>query len=151
MPINWIRHQTWVRFIFFYTRNLYNKRLNRFLSTKSPFWICVLVLWIRKGNCVVKKLLWNVRIKAFWYTNNINMIYWIILSYSLNLSIMINLYNFTIYIHLDLSLYLSIWLCIHPSLHLYIYVSVHLLSYLLMYLHLLIYIFMYLSISWVIY
>jgi hypothetical protein len=22
-----------------------------------------------KGYCVVKKLVWNVRIKAFWYTN----------------------------------------------------------------------------------
>ena len=39
---------------------------NRFLSTKSPFEInCVLVLWIHKGYCVVKKLVWKIRIKAF--------------------------------------------------------------------------------------
>ena len=29
--------------------------------------ICILVLWIHKGYCVVKKLVWNVCIKAFWY------------------------------------------------------------------------------------
>ena len=39
------------------------------MSTKSPF---VLVLLIHKGYCVVKKLVWNVHIKAFWYTNLIS-------------------------------------------------------------------------------
>ena len=38
---------------------------------KIIFWICVLVLWIHLGYCIVKKLLWNVRIKAFWYTKYI--------------------------------------------------------------------------------
>ena len=58
---------------------------NRFFLYKITFWICVLVLWIHKGYCVVKKLVWNVRIKAFLYTkrfvwcwgtnaNNINII-----------------------------------------------------------------------------
>ena len=27
------------------------------------------MLWIHKGYCVVKWLVWNVRIKAFWFTN----------------------------------------------------------------------------------
>ena len=31
-------------------------------------WICVLVLWIHKGYFVVKKLVLNVCVKAFWYT-----------------------------------------------------------------------------------
>ena len=30
---------------------------------------------MHKGYCVVKKLVLNVRIKAFWYTNNINVQY----------------------------------------------------------------------------
>ena len=30
---------------------------------------CVLVLWIHKGYSVVKKLVRNLRIKNFWYTN----------------------------------------------------------------------------------
>ena len=33
------------------------------------FLICVLVLWIHKGYFVLKKLVWNVFIKAIWYTN----------------------------------------------------------------------------------
>ena len=32
------------------------------------FWICVLVLLFHKGYYVVKKLVWNVCIKAFLYT-----------------------------------------------------------------------------------
>ena len=41
-------------------------------KTKSVFlFICLLVLWIHKGYFVVKKLVWNVRIKAFWYTKKI--------------------------------------------------------------------------------
>ena len=31
---------------------------------KITFWICVLVLWIHKGYCVVKKLVWNVGING---------------------------------------------------------------------------------------
>ena len=34
---------------------------------KSPFEFEVPVLWIHKGYYVVKKLVWNVHIKAFWY------------------------------------------------------------------------------------
>ena len=51
---------------------VYQKSLK--LTFKTGFWVqnnllnCVLVLWIHKGYCVVKKLVWNVRIKAFWYT-----------------------------------------------------------------------------------
>ena len=33
------------------------------------FWICVLAVWINKGYFAIKKLVWNVRIKDFWYTN----------------------------------------------------------------------------------
>ena len=51
---------------------LYQKSLKRTFKLvfeyKITFWICVLVLWIHKGYCVVKKLMWNLRIKAFWYT-----------------------------------------------------------------------------------
>ena len=47
---------------------------------KITFWICVLVLWIHKGYCVVKKLVWNVRIKSFWYTKDLEklslLIFW---------------------------------------------------------------------------
>ena len=32
---------------------------------KITFWICELVLWIHKGYCVVKNIVWNVRIKSF--------------------------------------------------------------------------------------
>ena len=39
MLINWIRHT--------------KSKSHLFLYTKSPFWICVLVLWIHKGYCVV--------------------------------------------------------------------------------------------------
>ena len=31
----------------------------------------------QKGYCVVKKLVWNVRIKAFWYTNTIKVHYFV--------------------------------------------------------------------------
>ena len=37
-------------------------------SWKITFLICVLVLWIHKGYCLVKELVWNVRIKGFGYT-----------------------------------------------------------------------------------
>ena len=41
-------------------------------KTKSVFlFICLLAVWIHKGYFVVKKLVWNVRIKAFWYTKKI--------------------------------------------------------------------------------
>ena len=44
-------------------------RLKPVFRYNITFWICVLVLWINKGYCVVKKLVWIVRIKTFWYTN----------------------------------------------------------------------------------
>ena len=59
--INWICHTKSESNLFFFTRNLWNAQ-NYLLN-------CVLVLWIHKGYCVVKKLMWNVRIKAFWHTN----------------------------------------------------------------------------------
>ena len=34
-----------------------------FLITRN---LCALALWIHKGYSVVKKLVWNVRMKAFW-------------------------------------------------------------------------------------
>ena len=50
------------RFIF-----VHQKSLKPVFEYKIIFWICVLVLWIHRGFCEVKKLVWNVRIKAFWY------------------------------------------------------------------------------------
>jgi hypothetical protein len=35
---------------------------------QNHLWICVLVLWIHKGYFIVKKRVWKVRIKDFWYT-----------------------------------------------------------------------------------
>ena len=54
MLINWIRH----------TKPNF--------GYKITFWICVLVLLIHKGNFIVKELVWNVCIKAFWYTKTIS-------------------------------------------------------------------------------
>ena len=39
---------------------------------KITFWICVLMLWIHKGYYAIKKLLWNDRFKAYWYTKYIH-------------------------------------------------------------------------------
>ena len=65
-----------------------------FLSIKSPFEICILVLWIHKSYFVVKKLMWNVRIKALWYTNII-----IIYNYFIQMHIPIYVNKlFTLYI-----------------------------------------------------
>ena len=55
--------------LFLYAINLLNERLKPVFEYKITFWICVLLLWILKGYYVVKMLVWNVRIKAFWYTN----------------------------------------------------------------------------------
>ena len=60
MLINWIRH-TKPESVFCILE------MFEYIIT---FWICVLVLWIHKGYCVVKKLVWNVCIKAFWYTKS---------------------------------------------------------------------------------
>ena len=54
-------YQIWVEFVCVYQKSLKQK-------FKTGFWVYVLVLWIHKGYCVVKKLVWNVCIKAFWYT-----------------------------------------------------------------------------------
>ena len=62
----------WLRFFFIYQKSLR-------LPFKTSFWvqnhlvICVLALWIHNGYFVVKKLEWNVCIKACWYTN---IFYW---------------------------------------------------------------------------
>ena len=68
MLINWICHTKpdWDSYL--YTRNLLNECLKPGFEYKITFWICILGLWIHKGYYVVKKLVWNVRIKAFWYT-----------------------------------------------------------------------------------
>ena len=57
-------YQIWVGFIFVYQKSL-KGRLKLFFEYKITFWICVLVLWIHNGYCVVKLLVWNIRIKAF--------------------------------------------------------------------------------------
>ena len=77
MLFNWICHNKSESELFLYTRNLKNKRLKPAFEYKITFWIYVLVLWIHKGYCVVKKLVWNVRIKAFWYTKIVLIFRWI--------------------------------------------------------------------------
>ena len=58
--------------IYFYIPDIFKTNIkNRFLSTKNTLWIYVLVVLIHRGYCVVKKLVWNIRIKAFWYTKYI--------------------------------------------------------------------------------
>ena len=44
---------------------------NLFFDYKITFSIYVLVLWIHKGYCVVKKLVWDVSIKVVWFKKNI--------------------------------------------------------------------------------
>ena len=60
-----IRHTKSEADLFFYTRNLWNERLTPVFEHKITFWTCVVVLWNHKGYCVIKKLVWNFRIKAF--------------------------------------------------------------------------------------
>ena len=43
---------------------------------KITFWICVFVMWIHKGYFVVKKLVWNICIKVFWYAQIILYLKW---------------------------------------------------------------------------
>ena len=51
---------------------LYLKSLKYTIETgfwvQNHLWICVLELWIHKAYFVIKKLVWNVYIKAFLYT-----------------------------------------------------------------------------------
>ena len=65
-----LSYQIWIGFIF-----VYKKSIKRTFKTgfwvEINSWICVLELLILKGYSVVKKL-WNVRIKAFWYTKSLN-------------------------------------------------------------------------------
>ena len=56
-------YQIWVGF-FLHTRNLRNSSFKPVFEYKITFWICVLMLGIHKGYCVVKTLVWNVRIKV---------------------------------------------------------------------------------------
>ena len=63
-------YQIWVRFIFVYQKSL-KRTLKLVFEYKITFWICVLVMWIHWGYCVVKKLVWNVRIKSLLYPKNI--------------------------------------------------------------------------------
>ena len=72
MLINWIRHTKSKSELFLYTRNLENERLKSVFEYKITSWICVLALQFHIGYCVLKKLVWNVRIKAFTYTNIIH-------------------------------------------------------------------------------
>ena len=63
-------YQIWVRFFFVYEKSL-KLTLKPVFEYKITFWFCVLVLWIHKGYYVVKNLVWNIRIKKFWYTNDV--------------------------------------------------------------------------------
>ena len=56
----------WLRFIFVFQKS-FKRMFKTVFCTKSKS-ICVLVLWIQKGYFAVKKSVWNVHIKAFWYT-----------------------------------------------------------------------------------
>ena len=55
----------WLLFIF-----VCHKSLKWMFKTsyKITVWICGLMLWIQKSFFVVKMLVWNIRIKDFWYT-----------------------------------------------------------------------------------
>ena len=100
--------QIWFIFV---SRNLWNERLKPVVEYKITFWIFVRALWIHKGYFVVKKLVWNVHIKAFWYTNK---------------------YSNKIPPNLYFSLYLRVWkyvfflifyICVHYLFYKYIYKS----------------------------
>ena len=67
-----IRHTKFESDFFLYTINLLNERFKPVFEYQITFWICVLVLSIHKGYCVVKILVRNVHIKAFWYTKIFN-------------------------------------------------------------------------------
>ena len=69
MLINWISQN---KSFFVYQKSL-KRTFKFFFEYKIIFSICVLVLWIHRGYCVVKKLVLNVRINAFWYTKYIFM------------------------------------------------------------------------------
>ena len=69
MIIDWICHTKSESDLFCIPEIFKNERLKSVFEYKMTFWICVLVLWIHKGYFVVKNLVWNVRIKGFWYTN----------------------------------------------------------------------------------
>ena len=61
-----LSYQIWFVFIFVYQKSL-KGTFKPVFEYKINFWICVLSFWIHKGYFVVKKLVWNLRIKAFWY------------------------------------------------------------------------------------
>ena len=65
--INCIRHTKSESDLLFIYQNFF---------VQITFWICVLALWIPTGYFEVKKLVCNVRIKAFWYTNGFKKISW---------------------------------------------------------------------------
>ena len=102
---------------------------------KSSFWVqnhllylcfCVVILWIHKSYCVIKKLVWNVRIKAFWYTIYYYYYCWNILNANVNIfgdKYYMNILNICKYKYLYwtkhkiyLSIYLFIYLYIHLSI-----------------------------------
>ena len=79
---------------------------------QNHFWICVLLLWIPKGYFVFKKLVWNVRIEAFWYTKCIIYIIFLLLIptiYALSIAFVLNFFaTFVYYFCVALSLSLSL-------------------------------------------
>ena len=73
MLINSIRHTKSDSDLFFYSRNILNGCLKPVFEHKISFWIYVLVPWNNKGYYVVKKLVWNVRIKLSGIKKTINL------------------------------------------------------------------------------
>ena len=65
-----LSYQIWVRLIFVYQKSLKLSFKTGF-QCKITFLIYFLALWTHRGYYIVKKLVWNVRIQAFWYTKNI--------------------------------------------------------------------------------
>ena len=71
MLINWIRYTKSETDLVLYTSNLLKRTFKRFWIQNHLLNLCSRAA-NSKGYCVVKKLVWNVCMKAFWYTNYIN-------------------------------------------------------------------------------
>ena len=63
-------YQIWFGYIFVYQKSLKHTFKTGFW-VQNHIWICVLMMWIHKVYCEVKKLVWNVSIIDFWCTKNI--------------------------------------------------------------------------------
>ena len=65
LPIKWKPQEIYIfdSDLFFIKKSLYYP-LNPVFKYIITFCICVLVMWIHKGYCVVKKLEWNVILRT---------------------------------------------------------------------------------------